>query len=452
MTVTASKVSFWWTAVWLLCCWSALSGLRFSSASSSAECTRLYLFEVTQEDNREKLVSLTLQQEGWFVELGTQLLVCTPHNEEQFALLQPKRVVEHVPENALLLMKRSHSHHSSSSYLLERDDVSECIDANSIDTTDIELLATASGFAVGRWASDSTHHRTRGRCSQQPFFYQQEVFNENEMPSGHARRWLVEAVVPKWRNTSPVVRYFGRNRPCHSSLQRAQSGEDKYHQLAQDLLRQLDINRWFADVQTFSAWNRYTYGEDINEAQAWLQKELDKLPGIKVTTQSFKMPDSSLAFNVIGTLEGNSDDDIYIVGAHYDSTNYDTDPFEESPGAVDNASGTASVLEIARLFSAAGPFDATIIFILFSGEEQDLYGSKAHATKMVKDGLDDRIRFVLTMDMVGYTSQDGNYSVLLESKQVFSELVELFSTASIDYSKYGLFFLVFLCLRMLKCL
>ena len=71
-------------------------------------------------------------------------------------------------------------------------------------------------------------------------------------------------------------------------------------------------------------------------------------------------------------------DDRFVVGAHYDSIS--GNPFD-APGAEDNASGCAGVLEIARIF-AANPPEATIHFVCYAGEEQGLHGSTAHVADL----------------------------------------------------------------------
>jgi hypothetical protein len=77
--------------------------------------------------------------------------------------------------------------------------------------------------------------------------------------------------------------------------------------------------------------------------------------------------------NVIGEIPGevNPENKIYIIGAHYDSAN------SVSPGADDNASGTAAVIAAAQILSKYR-FKHTIRFIAFSGEEQNVKGSKAY--------------------------------------------------------------------------
>lgn len=82
--------------------------------------------------------------------------------------------------------------------------------------------------------------------------------------------------------------------------------------------------------------------------------------------------------NIIGIIEGESKDCI-IVGAHYDHVG-DNMNGTYNPGALDNASGTAAVMEIARILKTYGQMpQKTIVFIAFNGEEQSFYGSKYYA-------------------------------------------------------------------------
>ena len=91
----------------------------------------------------------------------------------------------------------------------------------------------------------------------------------------------------------------------------------------------------------------------------------------------------------------------YTLCAHYDSFSW-TSSSSRAPGADDNASGTAAVLEAARVL-AQYDFPYSIRFMLFSGEEQGLVGSRAYAKAIAARG--DDIRGVINLDMIGF---DGN--------------------------------------------
>jgi hypothetical protein len=95
--------------------------------------------------------------------------------------------------------------------------------------------------------------------------------------------------------------------------------------------------------------------------------------------------------NVVGVLPGViRPDEIYILGAHYDSV-------RGSPGAYDNASGVATVLEAARVLSLYR-FEETLVFIAFDREEQGLIGSAWYA----QEHRWDRIRGMISADCIGY--------------------------------------------------
>ena len=107
-------------------------------------------------------------------------------------------------------------------------------------------------------------------------------------------------------------------------------------------------------------------------------------------------------YNVVATLKGKSNpDSICIIGGHYDNNLRTGDPFSIVPGANDNASGVAGVLEIARVmkknnFSPAG----TIEFAAFGSEELGLYGSYAYILNASQNSK--QIKLMLNNDMIAY--------------------------------------------------
>lgn len=109
--------------------------------------------------------------------------------------------------------------------------------------------------------------------------------------------------------------------------------------------------------------------------------------------------------NIVAELKGTTlADQIVIVGAHYD-TEY------SSPGANDNASGVAALLEIARILKA-GSLSRTIRFAAFSNEEQpfcrtDQMGSRIYATKCREDN--EAIAAMICLETMGfYTDERGS--------------------------------------------
>jgi len=131
------------------------------------------------------------------------------------------------------------------------------------------------------------------------------------------------------------------------------------------------------------------------EAQNWIKSQFESF-GLPVTLQNFTVNGQNSSDNVIATLTGTKFPDQYVIlGGHYDSYSYSGN----APGADDNATGTSSVIEIARILSQY-TFDRTIIFIAFSGEEYGLYGSAAYATQAQSQGMN--ILGYFNTDMCGY--------------------------------------------------
>lgn len=114
-------------------------------------------------------------------------------------------------------------------------------------------------------------------------------------------------------------------------------------------------------------------------------------------------------YNVRGILssEASKDDSIVIVGAHLDAISYDSNYglLDQAPGADDNASGVAVMLELARICHANGlRFKRDIHFMAYDGEELGLLGSYNDAWK--HDTAGDRVAVMLNNDMVSYQPDD----------------------------------------------
>src|SRR4029079_3838578 len=97
--------------------------------------------------------------------------------------------------------------------------------------------------------------------------------------------------------------------------------------------------------------------------------------------------------------QAESADRIYVVSGHYDSMPSNVlDPTSDAPGANDDASGTAAVIELACAISKL-PFDAPLVFMTVAGEEQGLVGSTHAADEARKAGKN--IAGMFTNDIIG---------------------------------------------------
>ena len=159
----------------------------------------------------------------------------------------------------------------------------------------------------------------------------------------------------------------------------------------------------------------------IGAARRWLQTEFERYAKdsdgrLQVTMDEFiqppgeRNPQAVQVVNVVATLPGEqaeSRDRIYVVSGHYDSRV--SDPMNataDAPGANDDASGVAAVLEMARVMSRQ-KWDATLVFMAVAGEEQGLFGS-THWAKMAKEKKWN-VAGMITNDIIGSShAEDGH--------------------------------------------
>jgi len=107
--------------------------------------------------------------------------------------------------------------------------------------------------------------------------------------------------------------------------------------------------------------------------------------------------------NVVGTKRGKTPRTI-IACAHYDSRMQRLEDAESpAPGANDNATGVAALLEVARVLAPLSLSDS-VRFAFFSGEEQGLWGSQAYARQVKSEHID--VHFVFNLDEIGYPPKD----------------------------------------------
>lgn len=146
----------------------------------------------------------------------------------------------------------------------------------------------------------------------------------------------------------------------------------------------------------------------------------------RITTNNTSRPVT--ARNVVARLEGNRlPDETIVIGAHLDS-------WDISPGALDNASGVASVLDIARLFKSLNLQPArTIDFVLFMAEEQGHYGSESYIEEARHQNRLDGIRYMFNHDMT-VSTYGFNLMCRYESDELFQEMGLLMQKADTSYA------------------
>jgi hypothetical protein len=159
----------------------------------------------------------------------------------------------------------------------------------------------------------------------------------------------------------------------------------------------------------------------IGAARTWIKAELERASRdsggrLVVEFDTFqqpptppRLPQGAEIVNVVATLPGKqagAQERVYVVSGHYDSRSLgimDTDTY--APGANDDASGTAAVIELARVMSRY-EFDATLVFMAVAAEEQGLQGARHRAIVAKEQGVN--VAAMFTNDIVGNTlHEDG---------------------------------------------
>ena len=144
--------------------------------------------------------------------------------------------------------------------------------------------------------------------------------------------------------------------------------------------------------------------------------------------------------NVVATLKGTDPNDkrIFIISGHLDNMRSNVmDRTGDAPGADDDGSGTAAVLECARVISKHA-FPATIIFVAVSGEEQGLLGATFMSTKAKNESWN--IEAVLNNDIMGSNNSNETNIINNTKVRVFSEGLPAYETekAAVNIRNLGL--------------
>ena len=188
------------------------------------------------------------------------------------------------------------------------------------------------------------------------------------------------------------------------------------HPTIRALMDSVSIDSIKGKIEHLSSYHTRRYDSRyIWDVQDWLIGYYESLGIDTVMLHDFPVPDSTIetADNIIAVQWGAKTPQEFVVcGAHYDSWNDDgEDPDTiRSPGADDNASGVAGILETARLLSHY-TFDRSIIYANWCAEEIGLVGSAAYARDMAEQGMD--IVGYFNLDMTGYLQEGSDIHVHL---------------------------------------
>lgn len=186
-----------------------------------------------------------------------------------------------------------------------------------------------------------------------------------------------------------------------------------------DIVGKVSADRLYAAVKRLQQFETRLSGtQDNNEAGDWLDSQFQTHGHAngKGLQQPFDLPSGSKTTNRLFYPLGEASSYI-LVCAHYDSTSQE--PMTSAPGADDNATGVAVLLEISQALAGV-KLQKGVILACFSGEEQGLLGSQVCADIAAKEGW--RIDLVLNLDMVGFAdSNPPNIVVEYDSGNLVAE-------------------------------
>ena len=169
-----------------------------------------------------------------------------------------------------------------------------------------------------------------------------------------------------------------------------------------EMLNQVNMDSLEATVQHLQDYgHRLWNSTNAFAASDWIAGRMQAL-GLEVEQQPFYantwFGSGESAPNVIGIQRGTLYPDTYVVcGSHFDSFSYQAMSGGAAPGADDNATGVASVLESARIMTQY-EFEYSVVYCAYGCEEMGLYGSEAYASRCQQEG----------MDIIGYFNNDMN--------------------------------------------
>jgi Zn-dependent M28 family amino/carboxypeptidase len=179
------------------------------------------------------------------------------------------------------------------------------------------------------------------------------------------------------------------------------------------------LKNWIDDLSSF--YTRHTKSDYIESVAYWLKNELQSVCNGETYFHNFTQINQGTRYNLKNVICDQSqastepsNDHYILISAHYDSRMQDINQTNaRAPGADDNASGVAALLELARILSKLD-LENNIQFVLFSGEEQGQWGSTAYVKYLVSNlqSNNTKLDLVMNLDMIGYPALgQGNVSI-----------------------------------------
>lgn len=178
------------------------------------------------------------------------------------------------------------------------------------------------------------------------------------------------------------------------------------------LLARIDASRMLKDLNFLEGLVERRSLAAQTKAAAHILAELKKLSGVTIREHKYTYSGDGYV-NLEATIAGGSKSDEHLyIGAHFDSN---SNHASLAPGADDNASGAAAVLEVARALAGCKPA-RTVRLLFFSNEEKGTIGSKAYVNDLKATLPTNKLRGFINVDMIAYGPDDEDLDLATRTK------------------------------------
>jgi len=285
------------------------------------------------------------------------------------------------------------------------------------ENSGLEKVLIATGIDRSRLALDG--RLDRANVAEFPLLFEEDNLRLYQVDVTTLAVSTEEAQLFPVGDFKPDLEY---KQPVNLNLDNMLAGVD-----LDSLISLVELDSLQSYTERLQAFNRRTAGSDSNHvARDWLYDKLESFGYDSVILDDFEASLSGTlteCYNVaaykIGTRYPGQH---IIIGAHFDAV-------AASPGADDNGSGTAGVLEIARILKDIET-ELTIVFILFDAEEFGLYGSYHYVN--LAEARGDSIIYMLNMDMIGHYENTNLATLYYGSDNTYSQLWQTLADSLVD--------------------
>jgi len=179
------------------------------------------------------------------------------------------------------------------------------------------------------------------------------------------------------------------------------------------LIGRVDPARMLADIKSLVGLFERSSHTGQQAAAAYLRDQLSKLSGVTLKEQKYQYLGKEYV-NFEATITGAVEPDRFIlIGSHYDSTSKDP---KIAPGADDDASGTAALLEAARALAGCRPA-RSVRLLFFSNEEKGIVGATAYVNALKAVLPPSKVIGYINVDMIGYGPADEDLDLATKPAQ-----------------------------------